>query len=322
MNILILGGSGRLGAEVWRQLTSWNNSEYNDRDLNIIAPQSLHDTYSNGTLLYEALDITNRNSLEEYLSKYDPDVVINCAAMTDTTLCESNHIMPFMINAWPLRTIASWCHDIGCRLIHVSTDYVFGGWDQSRYPDGLPAMMLDDYAHGDILPPGNMYGLSKMEAEHYITNIMNPPSSMNPGYTIIRTSNLFGGAGKNPTYANKVLAKAKAGGTITVVDKYTSPTYVPHLADVIVDIALRLWVFDVDNTRRYANAVEHVVGGPCTYLEFTRVLLYAMGYSNDIVVGDYPSRVVHPSIALQPSIYTDSWRNGLINLARKAADSQ
>ncbi len=277
MKVLLFGGSGRLGSALAGRLTPM---------CDLYAPT------------HEELDITDSSVLLGALDEYHPNVVVNCAAMTDTGRCEVHQDEAFDVNDYPLVWISRWCNDNGAKLVHMSTDYVFGGYDEATYPDGIPNAYWAIASAAHI--PMTIYGISKSVAEARVAECND--------YHIIRTSNLFGGNGRTPTFMEKILGVVHEGKDLcyhpplVVNSNYTSPTYVQDLAEAVVPIVMGEDIRDPDGHLRPTGPVEHIVSGRCTNYEFARMILEAFGWDTTIVEGEYPSPVVHPSVLLRPSV--------------------
>ena len=135
LNILITGGGGQLG----RALAE--------------ASRNSHNRYI--TLTHNDLDICNRSGVAEVLQHHHTDVVINCAAYTDVERGEDDKVQMQRINVEGVETLSAECYKQGIKLIHISTDYVFGGDNTRTTP----------YREEDATAPINGYGHSKAEGE-------------------------------------------------------------------------------------------------------------------------------------------------------------
>src|SRR5437763_16100477 len=152
MEIVILGAGGRLGAALAR--------EYREK-FNVVA------------FSHTQLDLANAKQIREKLSALDFDVLINCAAVTNVDLCESQREQAFAINAEAPRLLAQICSEKKAKLIHFSTDYVFDG------EKGQP------YVETDRAKPISVYGESKRAGEE---NVL----AMQDRHFVVRVSWVFG----------------------------------------------------------------------------------------------------------------------------------
>lgn len=163
------------------------------------------------------LDITDSLKVSSSIgSKFT--AVINCAAYTNVDGAERHPEAAFAINETGASNIAARCHELGIRMIHVSTDYVF---------DGMTDTALNE---ADLASPQTVYGKSKLAGEKAVLSI-NPTNTW-----VVRTAWLYSDFGSN--FANKILRKAKAGEPLRVVnDQFGSPTSAVEVARGLVAIA-------------------------------------------------------------------------------------
>ena len=162
------------------------------------------------------LDITDLIKTQSVLKHFQPDWIINTAAYTDVDGAESNEEIAYKVNADGPYILAKSAKEIGAKLVHISTDYVFDGTKK------------EPFSENDKPNPLQVYGKSKLKGELLIqdTNIS--------GF-IIRTSWVYGNHGKN--FVNTILKLAKTKNEIEVVDdQFGSPTYVKDLANVVIDL--------------------------------------------------------------------------------------
>jgi dTDP-4-dehydrorhamnose reductase len=197
MKILVTGGDGQLGNAL-RKFAG----DYQDHVFSFI---DIHD-----------LDLTDSTRMDTYLTEYNPNVLINCAAYTAVDKAESEPERAMAVNAMVPGEMAKICANTGIRLVHISTDYVFDG--KSFIP----------YKENDPVNPVSVYAKSKMEGE---TRILQE----NVRGIIIRTSWLYSEYGQN--FVKTILKKGKELGKLRVVyDQVGSPTYAGDLAKAILDI--------------------------------------------------------------------------------------
>lgn len=162
----------------------------------------------------EELDITNLKQVEEFVDGCKPDVIINCAAYTAVDKAEEDLDLARKINADGPKNLAIAAKKVNSTLVHISTDYVFGG-----------NLSLEEiYKEDDEKAPETVYGITKLEGENAI--IANTEK-----YYIFRTAWLYGD-GNN--FVRTMLKYGKEKETLTVVsDQHGSPTYAVDLADII-----------------------------------------------------------------------------------------
>jgi dTDP-4-dehydrorhamnose reductase len=161
----------------------------------------------------DEIDITSLESTERVLRTLKPDTVINCAAYTDVDGCESNVETAMQVNGEGVAHLAMASREIGARLVHVSTDYVFDGGKGSPY--------VED----DAPCPLGVYGESKLAGE------LN--AAFNPEHLIVRTQWLYGLHGKN--FVETMLRLAGEKDELSVVDdQIGSPTWTVDLSQAIL----------------------------------------------------------------------------------------
>lgn len=198
MKILLFGGSGQLGVEISKRA----------RDLNfeIISP------------VQSELDISEEKQVRYLAKQVQPYIIVNCAAYTLVDKAEEENDAAFSINCEGAKNSALAAADCKCRLIHISTDYVFRG--DTRAP----------LKEGDRCDPINVYGQSKLAGENEIRSVY-PDRSL-----ILRTSSLYGNKGVN--FVRTMLDLFRTKELVKVVDdQYMSPTWAGWLAEVILDLS-------------------------------------------------------------------------------------
>jgi len=197
----------------------------------------------------EEIDIADQKQVEDVLSHFRPDVIINCAAYTRVDDCESNQELAFRVNGEGPRYLAQVAARLNARLVHMSTDYIFDG------KKGSP------YLEEDQPRPISVYGESKLRGDEAVRETLND-------YLLVRTSWLFGVKGPNFVYA--ILSQAREGKTLKVVnDQVGSPTYAVDLARTIVKL-LELNCQGIINFCNY---------GYCSWFDFARAILRLKGMS-------------------------------------------
>jgi dTDP-4-dehydrorhamnose reductase len=192
MKIVIIGTGGRLGAALLR--------EY----------QGEHDVagFNHGQL-----DLSNFDKIREELGGTDFDVLINAAAFTNVDLCEKQPDQAFRINAEAPRVLAEVCGEKNAKLIHFSTDYVFGG--EKRAP----------YTEEDEANPISVYGESKLAGER---NVLATGSRD----LVVRVSWVFGP--DRPSFIDGIIKRAQESETIdAITDKFSTPTYTHDVAKML-----------------------------------------------------------------------------------------
>jgi dTDP-4-dehydrorhamnose reductase len=199
-------------------------------------------------LPHQVLDVTDRPSVERTLERERLDAVVNCAAFHKVDECEDRPEEAFSVNARGAFEVARACARTGALCVFVSTDYVFSG------EKGSP------YTEEDIPNPINVYGASKVAAETLVRQAA-------PQWLILRIASVFGKAGargKGGNFVEAILAKAKSGEPVRVVnDQWMSPTYTRDAARQLEQLL-----------RSGATGLYHVTNdGRCTWLDFAREAL-------------------------------------------------
>ncbi len=204
MKVLVTGSCGQLGYDVMNELKK--------RGHNAVGC----DMSDNADIKF---DITDADSAEKTLMTVMPDAVIHCAAWTavDAAEDEENRAAVRSVNSDGTRNIAAACKKIGCKMMYISTDYVFDGEGTEPWqPD------CKDYA------PLSVYGKTKLEGELAVSELLEK-------YFIVRIAWVFGRNGKN--FVKTMLSLSKKYSEIRVVnDQIGTPTYTPDLAKLLVDM--------------------------------------------------------------------------------------
>lgn len=200
MTWLITGASGQLGLAMQSELTL--------RNIEFLALSS------------KDLDITNLESVNQVFFEKSPNVVVNCAAWTDVDGAETNEDLAFAVNALGTKYIALASKSVGASLVHISTDYVFSGENDTPW--------LENSERN----PMSVYGLSKSKAEILVEEIY-PEGSY-----IVRTAWLYSSNGKN--FVKTILRLASNGDDeVRVVnDQRGQPTLANDLAEQIIALVL------------------------------------------------------------------------------------
>lgn len=189
---LVTGGGGRLACELTALLPA--------------------DTAT--TLTREELDLTDARAVDEALAELRPSVVANCAAWTDVDGAEEHEDAALDVNGVAASRLAAGCARIGARLLHVSTDYVFSGFDA----DGLP------YDEDAVPDPHTAYGRSKLAGERAVLTAL-PDNGL-----VVRTAWLYGAYGRS--FVSTMAESALSDATVKVVsDQYGQPTWTRDVAE-------------------------------------------------------------------------------------------
>ncbi len=266
MKILITGALGQLGTELRSQLAAGGG------ELGPIPEKLANATVIPTDMLaapgVEALDITDRHQVAAYLRRTQPDVVINCAAYTNVNGCESNQQAAFAANAIGPRNLAMACEELGAKLVHVSTDYVFSG--EGSVP-------LAEY---EPTGPVSVYGKTKHAGEEYVKQFCRRAF-------IVRTAWLYGYVGNN--FVKTMLRLGREKGALKVVnDQLGNPTNFVDLAYHLLQLAA---------TKEYGT--YHCTGeGICSWYDFASEIIRLGGVEATVspcTTDEYPTPTRRPA---------------------------
>ena len=254
MKFFVTGVAGQLGHDVMNELAK-RGYEGVGSD---IAPQysGIEDGSSVTTMPYVGMDITDAKAVRETILSVKPDVVVHCAAWTAVDLAEDEDKKEkvYAINAKGTQNIADVCKELDCKVIYISTDYVFNGQGTEPWqPD------CKDYQ------PLNVYGKTKLEGELAISNTVSK-------YFIVRIAWVFGLNGKN--FIKTMLSVGKTHDEVRVVnDQIGTPTYTYDLSRLLVDMA---------ETDKYGYYHATNEGGYISWYDFTCEIYKQAGLSTKV----------------------------------------
>ncbi len=257
MNILVTGANGQLGNEM-RIVSQKSTDRYFFTDV-------------------AELDITDADAVEKMVADNDIKVIVNCAAYTNVDKAEDEEELAELLNARAVANLALSMQRHDGLLVHVSTDYVFGG-NRNNTPcrEEEPAN------------PTGIYGITKLHGEQAIT-------ASGCHYLIIRTAWLYSEFGKN--FLKTMLSLTATKPQLKVVfDQVGTPTYAYDLAAAIYDIVEHRKYEGKDGIYHYSNE------GVCSWFDFTRMIArYAGNTQCDVQPchsDEFPSKVVRPSYSV------------------------
>ena len=208
LKFLVTGSAGLVGQQVVKYLSKSNQvfSCYNESK-----PE-----YGDSV----KMDLKNYEMISSVLTEIKPDVVIHLGAMTGVALCEKEKTSASEINTKATEIIAKECSKLNSFLVYVSTDYVF---------DGNFGMYKED----DVANPLGFYGKSKLEGEKAVQNF-------STNWCIARTSTPFGLHPTKKSFPMWVIENLQKQKQIDVlIDQFTSPTYIPNLSRMLIEISER-----------------------------------------------------------------------------------
>lgn len=255
MKIFVTGVAGQLGHDVMNELAKRNYTGIGSD----IAPtySGVQDASYVTTAEYIPLDITDKNAVNSVLEKVKPDVVVHCAAWTAVDLAEDADKQEKVraINATGTENIALACKKLNCKMVYISTDYVFNGQGEIPWnPD------CKDYQ------PLNVYGQTKLEGELAVSQNLSK-------YFIVRIAWVFGKNGKN--FIKTMLNVAKTHDTVRVVnDQIGTPTYTYDLSRLLVDMI---------ETEKYGYYHATNEGGYISWYDFTKEIYRQAGLKTQVI---------------------------------------
>lgn len=254
MKVLVTGVAGQLGHDVMNEL---HKRGYEGVGSDIAPKYSGADDGTAVTKMdYVQMDITNSQEVTETIKKVNPDVVVHCAAWTAVDLAEEseNKEKVMAINVGGTENIAKVCKELDCKMVYISTDYVFDGYGTKPWEEDCK-----DYA------PLNVYGESKLMGEKVVSLNLEK-------YFIVRIAWVFGVNGNN--FIKTMLNVGKKFDTLKVVnDQIGTPTYTYDLSRLLVDM------IETDKYGYYHATNE---GGYISWYDFACEIFKQAGYKTKV----------------------------------------
>lgn len=257
LNILVTGSNGQLGRSIRKEATR-ESDKYIFTDV-------------------AELDITRPEDVEKFVKDNDIDVIVNCAAYTNVDAAEDNEDIAEKINGKAPGILAQAIKKTGGFLIHISTDYVFGGAGKN-----IPLKE-------DISPsPTGAYGRTKLKGEKAIADTK-------ARAIILRTAWLYSDYGNN--FPEKIISLLENRDTIKVVfDQCGTPTYATDLAKAIVNMISNRQLQGNEGIYHFSNE------GVCSWYDFAHATANLSGFKNKEVLpchsSEFPSKVERPSYSV------------------------
>ena len=261
MNILVTGANGQLGNEI-QKVSKHSQDHYIFTDV------------CDG---YEKLDITNLDAIRQMVAQLDVKCIINCAAWTNVDAAETAGDIVEKLNAKAPENLAMAMKEVRGLLVHISTDYVFGG-------DPYNTPCREDQKGS----PTGVYGLTKLHGEQRIL-------ATGVKHIIIRTAWLYSEFGKN--FVKTMLSLTATKPQLKVVfDQCGTPTYAGDLADVIYDIIENRKFDNNEGIYHFSNE------GVCSWYDFTKVIAQMAGHTTCDIhpchSDEFPSPVKRPAYSV------------------------
>lgn len=256
LNILITGANGQLGNEM-RRLGAISPNNYIYTDL-------------------EELDITNLEAVEAAAKDLKIDVIVNCAAYTNVDRAEDDADTARLINSYAVENLAKAAKSCNATLIHISTDYVFGGKGNTPYTEQMET------------EPLGVYGKTKLEGEHKIIE-------SGCKYLIFRTAWLYSEFGNN--FLKTMLRLTSEREHLAVVfDQVGTPTYA-------YDLAVTIFGIIESEQHKEHNGIYHFSNeGVCSWYDFAVEIAAEAGHDRCTIhpchSSEFPSKVTRPSFSV------------------------
>lgn len=258
-NILITGANGQLGSEIRKISEQYPELKFSFTDV-------------------AELDITSAEKVADFLSEFKPEFLVNCAAYTAVDKAETDESTATLLNATAVGILAEQSAKIGCKIIHISTDYVFNGNGPRPYKED------------NLVDPQSAYGRTKLQGE--ILCQRNNPESL-----IIRTSWLYSAFGNN--FVKTMLRLGNERSELGIVaDQIGSPTNAADLASAILTIISSV----LNQTKSFIPGIYHYSNeGVASWYDFTKAIFDIVGINclvKPISSEDYPSPVQRPAYSV------------------------
>ena len=255
MKVLVTGVSGQLGHDVMNELAKRGYTGVGSD----IAPEysGVDDNTAVVNMEYVQMDITDENAVDEIITRVNPDVIVHCAAWTAVDMAEDDDKVEKVraVNAGGTRNIAKAAKKLDCKMVYISTDYVFDGQGEKPWePD------CKDYK------PLNVYGQTKLEGELAVSELLDK-------YFRVRIAWVFGVNGKN--FIKTMINVGKTHDTVRVVnDQIGTPTYTLDLSVLLVDM------IETDKYGYYHATNE---GGYISWYDFTLEIYKQAGLDTKVI---------------------------------------
>lgn len=246
MKVLVTGVAGQLGHDVMNELSQRGHDGIGSDITPVYS--GIADGSAVTTMPYVSMDITDRGAVENMLTELRPDAVVHCAAWTAVDLAEDDDKLEKVraVNVGGTENIARACKKLDCKLLYLSTDYVFDG-------EGTEPWKPDCKEYN----PLNVYGQTKLEGELAVSGMLEK-------YFIVRIAWVFGINGKN--FIKTMLNLGKSHSELRVVsDQIGTPTYTYDLAHLLVDMI---------ESEQYGYYHATNEGGYISWYEFTMEIFH------------------------------------------------
>lgn len=259
MKILVTGANGQLGSEIRAKADRFADHEFIFTDIN-------------------ELDITDWKTVDAFFGRELPDFLINCAAYTAVDVAENDDELAELLNTRVPGQLGKTGKKWNCRIIHISTDYVFDG------TGCIP------YTEKDLVNPESVYGKTKLNGEIALVK-------ENPDAMIIRTAWLYSTYGNN--FVKTMIRLGKERDELKVVyDQIGSPTYAGDLAQAILTVISRTALQEASwkpGIYHYSNE------GVCSWYDFAKAVHEFCGITcrvRPVTTDEYPTPAKRPAFSV------------------------
>lgn len=253
--VLVTGANGQLGSEI-KELSPQSKTRFIFTDV-------------------ATLDITKKEDIIRFIVKNSIDIIVNCAAYTNVDKAEEEQELADVINRQAVQNLAEVCEENAIALIHISTDYVFGGTKNTPYKET------------DKTSPLGVYGKTKFEGEKVVLG-----SAIN--YLILRTSWLYSSYGNNFVKTIKRLSTEKDELRV-VFDQVGTPTYAKDLANFIIHIIDHNLLQNRGGVYHFSNE------GVCSWYDFAREIVCLSDSQCKVIPchsDEYVTKVTRPNYSV------------------------
>ncbi len=292
MNILVTGANGQLGNEmqiIGRELECRQSGYVDDCGFNFFftdvtgcsaGEDSVKERNSSEISF---LDITNAGSVEAFVAEHNIECIVNCAAYTNVDAAEDNVDLAALLNAKAVGNLAAAMEKANGLLVHISTDYVFGG-NKNNTPCN----------ENEQANPTGVYGMTKLQGEEAI-------KAVGCKYIILRTAWLYSEFGKN--FVKTMLSLTASKPELNVVfDQVGTPTYALDLAKAIM-VVLEDYKKEKGQEAYAKTGIYHYSNeGVCSWYDFAKAIAELSGNTACNIKpchsNEFPSKVVRPSYSV------------------------
>jgi len=279
MKIAVIGADGQLGTDVVKAFAANGDEAI--------------------SLTHSDIEISDKDSVSERVTALRPNIIVNTAAMHHVDKCEQDPARAFAVNGLGAKNLALVAKEIGAKLMHVSTDYVFDGEKKTPYEES------------DAPRPLNAYGNSKLSGEYFVRATV-------PQHFVLRTSAIYG---KSPcrakgglNFIELMLKLARERGEVKVVDdEFVSPTPTPEIARQMVALS-----------RSDAYGLYHATAeGSCSWHAFAKEIFALTNTKVNLLIAgpnEFPIKVPRPKYSVLENRALKNrelnvfkpWRQGLV----------